>query len=172
MKSFSLKSCLLAAVAATTFLAAGTASAQDAQLKNMMMGFNPFQSGFLGTPTVSAPSYMIGLKTSENLLPFAYLSVADPGGNADTIFALGGGARIYLTELSQHVRTFAGGALGIVSADDTGFGIGGFFGAEAMITDGLSISGQIGAEIADSGCSGCDTSINLGTANVMFNLYF
>lgn len=170
MKYFSLKSSLIAATATAAFLTAGMASAQESESSNIMMGFNPFKDTF---STVTAPSYMIGFKTSENLLPFGYISVVDDQTfGDDTVFALGGGARMYMGDLSDRIRPFAGGALGIVNATDTGFGLGAFFGAEAMITDGFSISGQVGAEITDSGCDGCDTSFNLGTANVMFNLYF
>lgn len=140
-----------------------------------MMGFNPFgSSSVFATPSVTAPSYMIGFKTSEKLLPFAYVSVIDNQATYgdDTVFAVGGGARMYLGDLSNRIRPFAGAAAGIVNAADTGFGIGAFFGAEAMITDGISISGQVGAEIGDDGGEYSDTTIELGTANVMFNLYF
>ncbi|SOB76513.1 hypothetical protein SAMN04488490_2211 [Marinobacter sp. LV10R510-11A] len=133
-----------------------------------MMGFNPFSN----STSVSAPSYMIGFKASEQLMPFAYASLTDRGGDSDTRIGLGGGARLYLGDMSTRIRPFAGGALGITSAEDTGFGIGAFFGAEAMITDGISISGQVGAEIGDDGGEYSDTTIELGTANVMFNLYF
>lgn len=171
MKNFSLKSLLVAATAAAAVLAAGMASAQESQSTDIMMGFNPFESTF---STVTAPSYMIGFKTSEKLLPFGYVSVIDDKATYgdDTVFAVGGGARMYLGDLSNRIRPFAGAAAGIVNAADTGFGIGAFFGAEAMITDGFSISGQVGTEITDSGCDGCDTNFELGTANVMFNLYF
>lgn len=171
MKRFALKSCLVAATAATSILSAGMASAQESQSNNIMMGFNPFESTF---STVTAPSYMIGFKANDKLLPFGYVSVIDDEAvyGDDTLFAVGGGARLYLGDLSNRIRPFAGAAAGIVNAADTGFGIGAFFGAEAMITDGISVSGQIGAEIADSGCDACDTSFELGTANVMFNLYF
>lgn len=167
MKRFLLKSCLVAATAATSILSAGVASAQESQSNNIMMGFNPFTNN-----GVTAPSYMIGFKANEQLMPFGYASIVDRGGNTDTAIALGGGARLYLGDLSSRIRPFAGAAAGIVNAEDTGFGIGAFFGAEAMITDGISISGQVGAEIADSGCNACDTTFELGTANVMFNLYF
>lgn len=170
MKNFSLKSGLIAATAATALLTAGTASAQESESNNIMMGFNPFASS--SPINVTAPDYMIGFKVSESLLPFAYASIEDRGGNTDTIFSVGGGARLYLGQISEKVRTFAGGAAGIVNATDTGFGLGGFFGAEAMITEGFSVSGQVGMEIQDSGCNNCDTTFELGTANVMFNLYF
>ncbi|HTN32423.1 MAG TPA: hypothetical protein VL091_00290 [Marinobacter sp.] len=171
MKRFSLKSLLVATAAATMTLTAGVASAQESQSNNIMMGFNPFESTF---STVSAPSYMIGFKANDNLLPFAYVSIIDNKAEYgdDTVLALGGGARMYLSDISNRIRPYAGGAFGIVNAADTGFGLGGFFGAEAMITDGFSVSGQVGLEISDSGCTGCDTNFELGTANVMFNLYF
>jgi hypothetical protein len=170
MNYFSLKSHLIAATAAATLLGAGIASAQEAQSNEIMMGFNPFQSTF---STVTAPSYMIGFKASEQLLPFGYVVLIDDDTySKDTVFGMGGGARFYLGDLSNRIRPFAGAAAGIVSADDTGFGIGGFFGAEAMVTEGISISGQVGAEITDAGCKGCSTAFELGTANVMFNLYF
>lgn len=173
MKLFSLKSKLVAATAATAILSSGMAVAQESESGKIMMGFNPFGSSSLfGGPSVTAPSYMVGYKVSETLLPFGYVSVTDPGGSLDTVFTFGGGARMYLGDMSTRIRPFAGAAAGIVNASDTGFGIGAFFGAEAMITDGVSISGQIGAEIADGGCNACDTTIDLGTANVMFNLYF
>ncbi|MGO1502313.1 MAG: hypothetical protein ACTHWH_13635 [Marinobacter sp.] len=169
MKSFSLKPLLVAATTATAVLAAGMASAQESQSNDIMMGFNPFESDNVAT----APNYMIGFKASEKLLPFGYVSVVDDGNdNTDTVFSVGGGARLYLGNLSNRIRPFAGAAAGIVNAEDTGFGLGAFFGAEAMITDGISISGQIGAEIADKGHENSDTEFNLGTANVMFNLYF
>lgn len=171
MKYNSLKSHLIAVTAATAVLSAGMASAQETQSNDIMMGFNPFEDTF---STVTAPSYMIGFKADENLLPFAYAVVIDDERRYgdDTLFGVGGGARYYLNDVSDRVRPFAGAAAGIVNAHDTGFGIGAFFGAEAMITDGFSISGQVGAEIVDEGCNGCDTEIELGTANVMFNLYF
>jgi hypothetical protein len=168
MKIFSLKSQLVAATAATAFLSAGMASAQESEANDIMMGFNPFSNN----ASVSAPSYMIGFKINEQLMPFAFASLADRGGDSDTKIDIGGGARMYLGNISNRIRPFAGGALGITSAEDTGFGLGAFFGAEAMITDGISVSGQIGADIGDSGCDACDTTIEIGTANVMFNLYF
>lgn len=170
MKNVSLKSLLVATTATAAFLTAGMASAQESQSTDIMMGFNPFKDTF---STVTAPSYMIGFKANDRLLPFGYVSVIDNQayGN-DTLFAVGGGARFYLGDLSTRIRPFAGAAAGIVNAADTGFGIGAFFGAEAMITEGISISGQVGAEITDNGCNACDTNFELGTANVMFNLYF
>jgi len=170
MKRFSLKSLLVATAAATMTLTSGMASAQESQSNDIMMGFNPFQSTF---STVTAPSYMIGFKASETLLPFGYVVLIDDDNySKDTVFGVGGGARLYLGDISNRIRPFAGAAAGIVSADDTGFGIGGFFGAEAMVTEGISISGQVGAELTDPGCKGCSTAFELGTANVMFNLYF
>ncbi|MGO1461270.1 MAG: hypothetical protein ACTHV7_03010 [Oleiphilaceae bacterium] len=171
MKYFSLKSNLVAATAATAFLTAGIASAQESGSNNIMMGFNPFKDTY---SNVTAPSYMVGFKASDALLPFGYVSVVDDEQKYgdDTVFAIGGGARLYLGDLSNRIRPFVGAAAGVVDAADTGFGIGAFFGAEAMITDGFSISGQVGAELGDDGCDSCDTSIELGTANVMFNLYF
>lgn len=171
MKNFSIKTSLIAVTAATAFLTAGMASAQESESSNIMMGFNPFKDTF---STVTAPSYMIGFKASEKLLPFGYIVVIDDEDilGDDTVFGVGGGARLYMGDLSNRIRPFAGAAAGIVNADDTGFGIGAFFGAEAMITDGVSISGQVGAEIVDRGCTNCNTAVNLGTANVMFNLYF
>jgi hypothetical protein len=41
-----------------------------------------------------------------------------------------------------------------------------------MVTESFSVSGQIGAEISDDGGQNSSTAISLGTANVMFNLYF
>ncbi|WP_309044864.1 hypothetical protein [Marinobacter sediminicola] len=169
MKLFSLKSKLVAATAATAILSSGMAVAEESNSNNIMMGFNPFGSSNI---SATAPDYMIGLKVSETLMPYGYVTLADRGGNSDTAFGIGGGARLYLGDISNRIRPFAGGALGIYNETDTGFGLGAFFGAEAMITDGISISGQIGAEIGDRGCTGCDTAIELGTANVMFNLYF
>lgn len=161
-----IKKSLIAATAAASVLAAGSATAQN----QIMMGFNPF-SGTVSNS--SAPSYMVGVRTSDQLMPYGYLSIADDGREgSDTEFALGGGARIYLDNVSQNIRPFAGAAFGIINADDTGFSLGAFFGAEAMITESFSVSGQIGAEISDSGRENSDTAIELGTANVMFNLYF
>lgn len=183
MKLFSLKSKMVAATAAATLLSSGMAVAQESDSK-IMMGFNPFGGiGDVSVGSAVAPSYMVGFKVSETLVPFAYLTVydydtltTDRFGNlvrdTDTAIALGGGARMYLGDISSRVRPFAGGALGIVNQDDTGFALGAFFGAEAMITDGISISGQIGAGLSDAGCKGCDTELELGTGNVMFNLYF
>lgn len=165
-----IKKTLIAATAAASVLAAGSATAEE---NKIMMGFNPFQGvfGFLNSPT--APSYMVGMRTSDQLMPFGYLSINDSGAeNADTILSLGGGARYYLDNISENVRPFAGAAIGIVNAEDTGFGLGAFFGAEAMITKSFSVSGQIGAELADDGGQNSSTAISLGTANVMFNLYF
>jgi hypothetical protein len=164
-----IKKTLIAATAAASVLAAGSATAEN----QIMMGFNPFPGTF-GTPdSASAPSYMVGMRTSDQLMPYAYLSIDDSGEQgSDTTFQIGGGARFYLDNISQNVRPFAGAAIGIVNAADTGFGLGAFFGAEAMITESFSVSGQIGAEIADSGRQNSSTAISLGTANVMFNLYF
>jgi hypothetical protein len=171
MNRFSFKTAAIAATAATAILSAGTVGAQESQSQSneIMMGFNPFTSDDL---SVTAPSWMVGLKADERLLPYGYVSIADPGGNADTAFAVGGGARLYISDMSNRIRPFAGAAFGLLNQDDTGFGLGGFFGAEAMITDGLSVSGQVGMEIQDRGCDACDTTFELGTANVMFNLYF
>lgn len=169
MKLFS-KSQLIAVTAASAILSSGMAVAQESD-SNIMMGFNPFQDTF---SAITAPSYMIGFKASEKLLPFGYAVVIDDEDlyGDDTIFGVGGGARFYLGDISKRIRPFAGAAAGIINADDTGFGIGAFFGAEAMITDGISISGQVGAEVLDRGCTDCNTAVELGTANVMFNLYF
>lgn len=176
-----IKKSLIAATAAASVLAAGSAAAQNQQNQQnqIMMGFNPFQEIFsqgqaLGTvSSASAPSYMVGIRTSDQLMPYGYLSISDDGSQgSDTVFELGGGARFYLDNISQNIRPFAGAAFGIINAEDTGFSLGAFFGAEAMITESFSVSGQIGAEISDRGCDACDTAIELGTANVMFNLYF
>ncbi len=173
MKRFSIKTAAIAATAATAILSAGTVGAQESQSQSndIMMGFNPFQDTF---SSVTAPSYMIGFKASEQLLPFGYAVLIDDEQQYgdDTVFGVGAGARMYLGDLSNRIRPYAGAAAGIVSAADTGFGIGGFFGAEAMITEGMSVSGQVGAEIVDEGCDTCDSAFELGTANVMFNLYF
>ena len=115
---------------------------------------------------------MIGVRTSDQLMPFGYVSIADRGGNTDTVLGIGGGARFYLDNISDNVRPYAGASAGIINATDTGFGLGAFFGAEAMVTQAISISGQVGLEIADQGCEFCDTNFQLGAANVMFNLYF
>lgn len=168
MKHFSLKSHLVAATAATAVLTAGMASAQETQSNDIMMGFNPFNDSVL-EPSVTAPSYMLGFKASDQLMPYVFASILDDDRFTDTIITLGGGARMYISDMSNRVRPYAGAAAGIVSADETGFGIGGFFGAEAMITDGFSISGQVGAELRDDGNN---SAFELGTANVMFNLYF
>lgn len=174
MKNFSLKPLLVATTAATAFLTAGMVSAQESESNKIMMGFNPF--GNLGTSTsvssATAPSYMIGFKASETVLPYAYFSVADEDAYDDTRVGIGGGARMYLGNISNRVRPFVGGALGLVNRSDTGFALGAFFGAEAMVTDAISISGQVGAGLSDDGCDYCDTNFELGTANVMFNLYF
>lgn len=174
MKNFSLKSSLIAATAATAFLSAGMASAQESATSKIMMGFNPFGNIGNSTPagSAAAPSYMAGYKVSDTLLPYAYFSVADTDTSSDTTIGIGGGARLYFNDISNNIRPFAGAAAGITNASETGFSTGVFVGAEAMITDGISISGQVGAGISDNGCSNCDTNFQLGTANVMFNLYF
>ncbi|MDI9246196.1 hypothetical protein [Marinobacter sp. CHS3-4] len=166
----------LSTVAALT--TTGMASAQDSGSNDLMMGFNPFGLNFGGLNvdssqiSATAPSFMVGMRTSDKLMPFGYAAIADNGGNTDTVIGFGGGARYYLDNISQNVRPFAGASAGIISAEDTGFGIGGFFGAEAMVTDAFSVSGQVGLEIADQGGTNSDTVFQLGTANVMFNLYF
>lgn len=165
-----IKKTLIAATAAASVLAAGSATAQE---NKFMMGFNPFQGIFGLSSSVSAPNYMVGMRTSDQLMPFGYLSINDSGvQGSDTVFSLGGGARYYLDNISENIRPFAGAAVGLVNAADTGFGLGAFFGAEAMVTDSFSVSGQIGAEVADNGGANSSTAISLGTANVMFNLYF
>lgn len=164
-----IKRTLIAATAAVSVLAAGSATAEN----QIMMGFNPFQGVFGIFNSATAPSYMVGMRTSDQLMPYAYLSIVDTGvQNSDTIFSLGGGARYYLDNVSQNIRPFAGAAIGIVDQADTGFAVGAFFGAEAMITESFSVSGQVGAEVADDGGPNSSTAISLGTANVMFNLYF
>ena len=164
-----IKKTLIAATAAASVMAAGTATAEN----EIMMGFNPFQGTTTSVNRISAPSYMVGMRTSDRLLPFAFLSINDSGvQGSDTVFALGGGARYYLDNISENIRPFAGAAIGLVNAADTGFGLGGFFGAEAMITESFSVTGQIGADISDNGGRNSSTAIALGTANVMFNLYF
>lgn len=170
MNTNSLKPYLMAATTAASLLTAGLASAQESQTHDLMMGFNPFESTF---SSITAPSYMIGIKADNRLLPFGYAVVLDDDTvSNDTVFGVGAGARMYISDMSNRVRPYAGAAAGLINAEDTGFGIGAFFGAEAMITDGISISGQVGAEIVDRGCTGCDSAFELGTANVMFNLYF
>ncbi len=170
MKPFSVKSLLIAATATASLMSASLVNAQESESHDLMMGFNPFESTF---SSVTAPSYMVGIKADEQLLPFGYAVVIDDETySTDTVFGVGAGVRMYISDMSNRVRPYAGVAAGIVNAEDTGFGIGAFFGAEAMITSGVSISGQVGAEIADRGCNGCDSTFELGTANVMFNLYF
>jgi len=168
-----IKKTLIALSVGAALTASGNVAAQS---NNIMLGFNPF-GGASGMPgasisTPSAPDYMVGFRISDELMPYAYGSITDPGGDADTQLALGGGLRYYLGNVSTTVRPFLGGAFGIVNAEDTGFGLGGFFGAEAMITDGFSVSGQIGLDITDPGGDDSDTQFTLGSANVMFNLYF
>jgi|AntRauTorckE6833_2_1112554.scaffolds.fasta_scaffold00710_2 hypothetical protein len=178
MDAYMIKKTFIALSAAAALTLSGVATAQESGSNNLMMGFNPFGLSFGGfgvsssQVTASAPSYIVGMRTSDQLMPFGYVSIADNGGNTDTIFGIGGGARFYLDNISQNVRPFAGASAGIINAADTGFGIGGFFGAEAMITKAISISGQVGLEIADDGSANSDTNFQLGTANVMFNLYF
>lgn len=176
MKTQRINKTLITAAAASVMLVSGAASAQSDEDNKLMLGFNPFGSstgiGSLNQTAATAPQYMVGVRVSDQVMPYAYGAITDPGGDADTIVGFGGGARFYLDNISSNVRPYAGASLGIVSQDDTGFGMGGFFGAEAMVTDALSVSGQVGAEIGDRGCTNCDTQVSLGTANVMFNLYF
>lgn len=176
MKIQRIKKTLITATAASLMLTSGAVSAQSEEGGKLMLGFNPFgnSSGTasLNQTAATAPQYMVGIRVNDQVMPYAYGAITDPGGNQDTIVGFGGGARFYLDKISSNVRPFAGAALGIVSQDDTGFGVGGFFGAEAMVTDALSVSGQVGAEVGDRGCTNCDTQVSLGTANVMFNLYF
>jgi len=170
-----IKKTLIALSVGAALTASGNVAAQG---NNIMLGFNPFGGSGGGMPNAaplpspSAPDYMVGFRMSDELMPYAFGSINDPGGDADTQLALGGGLRYYLGDVSTTVRPFLGGAFGIINAEDTGFGLGGFFGAEAMITDGFSVSGQIGLDIADSGADNSDTQFTLGSANVMFNLYF
>lgn len=176
MKTQRIKKTLIAFSVGAALTASGSVAAQE---NNIMLGFNPFGSGS-STPTmtgsattasVGAPDYMVGFRVSDELMPYAFGSIADPGGDADTRLTIGGGLRYYLLGLSNNVRPFLGGGAGIMSAEETGFGVGGFFGAEAMITDGFSVSGQLGLDITDPG-GDADTVFTLGSANVMFNLYF
>lgn len=169
---------LMSLSVAVALTASGNVAAQSDN--NIMLGFNPFggATGGTGMPgattsfSPSAPDYMVGFRVSEELMPYAFGAVNDPGGDADTMVAFGGGLRYYLSDISTNVRPFFGGSFGIVNQADTGFGLGGFFGAEAMITDGFSVSGQLGLDITDPGGDNSDTQFTLGSANVMFNLYF
>jgi|AntDeeMinimDraft_4_1070355.scaffolds.fasta_scaffold00027_72 hypothetical protein len=176
MKTQRIKKTLVTATAASVMLISGAASAQSEGDSKLMLGFNPFGAsaltGSLNQVSATAPQYMVGMRVNDQLMPYAYAAIADPGGNADTAIGFGGGARLYLDNISNNLRPYAGAAVGIINQDDTGFGMGGFFGAEAMITDAVSVSGQIGAEVGDRGCRNCDTQVTLGTANVMFNFYF
>lgn len=192
MKGLSLKSLLVATVTAVTLLVTSTVSAQGLKSGNILMGLNPFAFDSSNKISAIAPSYMVGYRINDTFLPYAYFSASvyeyekkkeEYNGyygstttytstDTDTKIGLGGGLRVYLGNPSNIVRIFAGGAMGIVSADDMGFNLGGFFGAEAMITDNFSISGQVGAEVVDSGAKGSKTTFDLGVGNVMFNLYF
>lgn len=191
MKGLSLKSLLVATVTTVTLLVTSTVSAQGLKSGNILMGLNPFAFDSSNEISAIAPSYMVGYRINDTFLPYAYFSASvyetkstrtiDSGygttytstsTSTDTKVGLGGGLRVYLGNPSNIVRIFAGGAMGIVSADDMGFNLGGFFGAEAMITDNFSISGQVGAEVVDSGAKGSKTTFDLGVGNVMFNLYF
>jgi|SRR5690554_4108551 len=149
-----------------SLMVASTAFADQPQKGDVSLALNPFTDG-----DISAPSYSVGYFVSEELMPFAFVALEgrDVG---DDIVTLGGGARFYMNQLSEHLRPFAGGALGIVSAEDTGFGLGAFVGVEAMITKGMSISGQVGLDITDGGCDGCSTNFDIGTSAVQFNFYF
>ena len=181
MKTQKIKKTLIAVSVGAALTASGNAVAQADN--NVMLGFNPFGGSSTAMPampgqgstapsvSVGAPDYMVGMRVSDEIMPFAFGSITDPGGDADTQLAIGGGMRYYLQNISANVRPFMGGALGIVSAEDTGFGLGGFFGAEAMVTDGFSVSGQVGLDITDAG-GDADTVFTLGSANVMFNFYF
>ncbi|MBB5022086.1 hypothetical protein [Desulfurispira natronophila] len=100
------------------------------------------------------------------------MSIDDFDDANDTFLTLGGGLRAYLGSASDRVRSFAGGGLGIVDRADTDITMGGFFGVEAMIIDGFSISGHAGADLTMLGCNGCGTNVNLGTSAVQFNFYF
>ncbi len=178
MKTQKIKKTLIAISVGAALTASGNVAAQD---NNIMLGFNPFGGSAAmpsmpgqaapSVPSVGAPDYMVGIRMSEELMPFAFGSINDPGGDADTQLTIGGGMRYYMQNISDNVRPFLGGAAGIISAEETGFGLGGFFGAEAMITDGFSVSGQLGLDITDPG-GDADTQFTLGSANVMFNLYF
>lgn len=170
MKPLSIKSLLVATVTAATLLITSTASAQGLKSGNILMGLNPFSNDV----SAIAPDYMVGYRVNDTFLPYAYFSVDvyQSGRSTNTNVGLGGGLRVYLGDPSNTVRLFTGGALGILNDDDTGFNLGGYFGAEAMITDNFSISGQVGAEVADTGAKGSKTTFDLGVGNVMFNLYF
>ena len=174
MDAYMIKKTFIALSAAAALTLSGVATAQESGSNNLMMGFNPFGGSLLNSSQISAsaPSYIVGMRTSDQLMPFGYVSIADSDNNPATVFGIGGGARFYLDNISQNVRPFAGASAGIINAADTGFGIGGFFGAEAMVTQAISISGQVGLEVSDSGGDNSDTTFQLGAANVMFNLYF
>jgi ABC-type uncharacterized transport system permease subunit len=57
-----IKKTLIAATAAASVFAAGSATAEN----EIMMGFNPFSST---VTSAIAPTYMVGIRTSDQLLP-------------------------------------------------------------------------------------------------------
>lgn len=166
MKKNQLRKGLMAATLAAGLMSAPTAFANPPAAGDLALSLNPFFEGSVG-----APSYSLGYFVSDTVMPYAFIGIEgrDVG---DDVFTIGGGVRAYLGGMSDRLRPYAGGAIGIVNAEDTGFGIGAFFGAEAMIVNGFSVSGQVGLDIVDQGCNGCSANVDLGVASAQFNFYF
>lgn len=178
MKKNQLRKGLMAATLAAGLMSAPAAFATPPAAGDLAITFNPFGGDLFSSvvtgqrPAATAPQFALGYFVSNDLMPYAYLSIDDIDGASDTAISIGGGVRAYIGGISQRLRPFAGGAFGLINANDTDISLGGFFGAEAMIVNGFSVSGQIGADLTMLGCNGCGTNVNLGTSSVMFNFYF
>lgn len=125
----------------------------------------------LENPFDGRATYSIGYHVSPAVMPYASISLVNQN---DSVFMLGGGSRFYQTGVSDKVRTFFDADLRFVSDGRDGFQdqfrLGGYFGAEASIGAGFTVSGRLGATYTNF--EDTDNLLNFGTTDVMINYYF
>jgi hypothetical protein len=143
--------------------------------------FNESNVAFQALGLPAGPTYNLGLFLSNDTL--AYGSVRLINHEEGTNIALGGGVRLYQPRPGP-LRTFLDGSLSFVNldgiADPNGgpdidgriISLGGYFGAEYLLSKHASVGAKVGGAFTDFGGDLDFTTLDLGVAEVMFNFYF
>ena len=144
--------------------------------------FNENNVAFQAIGLPAGPTYNLGLFLSNDTL--AYGTVRLINHEEGTNIALGGGMRLYQPRPGP-LRTFLDANLTFINLDgvpDPAGGpndidgrilsLGGFFGAEYMVSKNASFGAKVGGTFSDFGGDLDFTTIDLGVAEVMFNFYF
>lgn len=144
--------------------------------------FNENNVAFQALGLPAGPSYNLGLFLSDTMMAYGNVRLINHEGG--TNIGLGGGVRLYQPRPGP-LRTFFDGSLSIMnldgvddgtgtgtSADSTIIGLGGFFGAEYMISKNASFGAKVGGAFTDFGGDLDFTTLDLGVVEMMFNFYF